>query len=63
MADERRRFEILLEDIEKKFGIVIEGLTALRDDFKELKEIVGNHEESLTDHEVRLKILEKYRTG
>ena len=43
MTDERRRFEVLMEDMEKKFDLVIEGLTALREDFKELREFVGGH--------------------
>jgi 3-dehydroquinate dehydratase len=52
VAAERERFEILMEDIEKKFDLVIEGLTSLRDDFKELRRIVGAHEEILNTHEI-----------
>ena len=47
MADEKRRFEVLKEDMENKFDLVIEGLTALRDDFRELRKFVGEHEEPL----------------
>ncbi len=59
MADERRRFEVLLEDMKNKFDLVIEGLTALRENFRELRNFVGGHEETLTDNKLRIKALEK----
>jgi predicted nucleic acid-binding Zn-ribbon protein len=59
MANEKKKYEALLEDMENKFDFAIEGLTALKEDFRELRKFVGEHEESLTDHELRIKTLEK----
>ena len=59
MADERERFEVLLEEMEGKFNLVIETLIALRDDFKELRNVVASHEERLVGHDLRLKVLER----
>ncbi len=47
MANEKERFEVLLEEMESKFNLVIETLIALRDDFKELRDVVASHEERL----------------
>ena len=59
VVSEKERFEILMEDMEKKFDTVIEGLISLRDDFKELKGIVTDQKNVLNDHELRLKVLEE----
>ena len=58
MTNEKERFEILMEDMEKKFDAVIEGLISLREDFKEMRKIVAHQQEKITGHELRIKALE-----
>ena len=59
MANEKERFEVLLEEMESKFNLVIETLIALRDDFKELRDVVASHEERLVGHDLRLQVFER----
>ena len=45
METEKERFEILMEDMEKKFDAVIDGLISLRQDFRELRNVVAHQQE------------------
>ncbi len=47
METEKERFEILMEDMEKKFDAVIDGLISLRQDFRELRNVVAHQQESM----------------
>ena len=59
MAGEKERLHALLKEMESKFNFVIETFIALRDDFKELRDVVVSHEERLVGHDLRLQVLER----
>ncbi|MDP8249094.1 MAG: hypothetical protein P9M00_13215 [Candidatus Tritonobacter lacicola] len=59
MANEKERFEVLLEEMESKFNLVIETLIALRDDFKKLRDVVASHEERPVGHDLRQQVFER----
>lgn len=69
MATEKERFEILLEDMNSKIDLLVEGMMGTNDRLDRLEQRVGNIENIVSktpvlevmveDHEKRINVLEE----
>lgn len=69
MTSERKRFEVLLEDLESKFSLILEGISTLNERVERLEEDMRMVKDAVipvkpikivvAEHETRLNRIEK----